>query len=104
MIIKLDEKHVKTHEEPLKAQDNLENLIDMGNDLVLESDLETDVHAHIANQLDPFGKKDRRKVGRSSSLHTRTGMVKTESRGKAARETRRGRGMPSMTRSIPRSD
>jgi hypothetical protein len=52
----------------------------------------------------PLEKKDRRKVERSSSLHTRTGMVKTGSRGKAARETRRGRGMPSMRRSITRSD
>ena len=55
--MELDEKHVKTHEKPFKAQENLENLNDMGNDLVLESDLETDVHAHIAIQLDPFGKE-----------------------------------------------
>ena len=57
LIMELDEKHVKTHENPFKAQENLENLNDMGNDLVLESDLEKDVHAHIANQLDPFGKE-----------------------------------------------
>ena len=57
LIMELDEKHVETHEKPFKAQENLENLNVMGNDLVLESDLETDVHAHIANQLDPFVKE-----------------------------------------------
>ena len=52
----------------------------------------------------PLEKKDKRKVGRSSSLHTRKGKSKTASHGKAARETRRGRGMTVTTRSIPRSD
>ena len=45
LIMELDEKLVMTHEKPFKAQENLENLNDMGNVLVFESDLETDVHA-----------------------------------------------------------
>ena len=45
LIMEIDEKNVKTHEMPFKAQENLENLNDMGND------------RHIANQLDPFGKE-----------------------------------------------
>ena len=45
-----------------------------------------------------------RKVRRSSSHHTRKGKNKTARHGKAARETRRGRGMTATTRSFPRSD
>ena len=56
LIIDLYEKHVKTHEKPFKAQENLENLNDIGNELVLEPGLEIDVHAHIASQQDPYEK------------------------------------------------
>ena len=45
-----------------------------------------------------------RKVRRRICYHARKGKSKKASHGKAARETRRGRGMTAPTRSIPRSD
>ena len=45
-----------------------------------------------------------RKVRRRSSHNARKGKRETASHGKAASETKRGRGMRSTTRSIPRSD
>ena len=53
---------METHEKPFKAQVNLEYLNDMGNELVLESGLKTDVHAHIAKPTGSLWK--RRREGR----------------------------------------
>lgn len=41
------------NKQPAEAQGNWDNLENMGNQLVIEIVLETDVHTHITNQMKP---------------------------------------------------
>ena len=100
------EKPAQTDGKPSETQENQEDPMDLGNDqLELESNVEKDVQAHTVDQLPPHQEEGlMRTARRTRSRHTRTRKNMKARHGKAAWETRRGRGMPSMRRSIPRSD
>ena len=60
---------------------------------MLESVLEIDMHAHIANQLEPSREEGEKKDGEKQSSSHEKREKKTVSHGKATKETSRRRGM-----------